>query len=206
MFDRIQNTFKVREPILKQELMNKLAIHNINTFNQAISNLVQFGLLKRFSNGIYYIPHPEERFKETCPLLIDILNKKYLSNYRGLRVGAYLLYKHRFSTQVSSAYELVTREVSKNTRSKVMYDGKVIVSYPKFEMNESTYEYHEFLEIIHYIRYSDYQFNENLKRLQDILVENNLDIHRLKRYMNHYRGNRLNYMRQYLDKLIANNQ
>lgn len=201
MFDLIENNFKIREPILKKELAEMLPINNENTVNQLLSNMVKFGLLDRFLNGVYYIPHPDERFKDVQPLLIDYLNKKYLSHFRGLRVGAFLLYKYKFTTQVSSYYELISNEVSKNTRSKIMFEGKVSVSYPKFELNESTYDYHEFLEIIHYIRYSDHGFDKNLEMLQKLLINKNLNPELLNEYFKNYKSNRLFYMKEYIDKL-----
>jgi hypothetical protein len=147
----LYNFFQEREPILKDELKKVLQIDNDNSFNQALSNMVLFGVLKRFENGIYYIQSSNKKFEDLKPSIHDIIYKKYLKNYHGIRSGEYLLYKYKFTSQVSEYYVILSNNVSSNTRSKKEYNSKVIVSSPKFEINKDNIQYLEFLEIIKHI-------------------------------------------------------
>lgn len=194
--------FQEREPILKDELKKVLQIDNDNSFNQALSNMVLFGVLKRFENGIYYIQSSNKKFEDLKPSIHDIIYKKYLKNYHGIRSGEYLLYKYKFTSQVSEYYVILSNNVSSNTRSKKEYKGKVIVSFPKFEIKNDNIQYMEFLEIIKQIDSSDYNFNESIEKLSNLLLDMKLDKDLLVKYSNYYRGNRLSYLRKHVEEVI----
>jgi len=194
--------FQEREPILKDELKKVLQIDNDNSFNQALSNMVLFGVLKRFENGIYYIQSSNKKFEDLKPSIHDIIYKKYLKNYHGIRSGEYLLYKYKFTSQVSEYYVILSNNVSSNTRSKKEYKGKVIVSFPKFEIKNDNIQYMEFLEIIKQIDLSDYNFNESIEKLSNLLLDMKLDKDLLVKYSNYYRGNRLSYLRKHVEEVI----
>ncbi|MBU1093024.1 MAG: hypothetical protein KKH01_01030 [Firmicutes bacterium] len=196
------NSFQEREPILKEEIKKVIRIDNENSFNQALSNMVLFGVLKRFENGIYYIQSSNKKFEDLKPSIHDIVYKKYLKNYNGIRSGAYLLYKYKFTSQVSEYYEILSNNVSSNTRSKKEYKGKVIVSSPKFEINKDNIQYLEFIEIIKYIDLSDYQFNERVEKLSSLFLDLKLDKDLLEKYSSYYKGNRLSYIRKHVEEVI----
>lgn len=200
--DVLHNLFQEREPILKDELKKVIRINNENSFNQALSNMVLFGVLKRFENGIYYIQSSNKKFEDLKPSINDIIYKKYLKNNDGMRSGAYLLYKYKFTSQVSEYYEILSNNVSSNTRSKKEYKGKVIVSSPKFEINNDNIQYMEFLEIIKHIDLSDYQFNESIEKLSDLFLDLKLDKDLLVKYSNYYKGNRFISLRNIVKGVI----
>ena len=200
--DVLHNLFQEREPILKDELKKVIRINNENSFNQALSNMVLFGVLKRFENGIYYIQSSNQKFEDLKPSINDIIYKKYLKNNDGMRSGAYLLYKYKFTSQVSEYYEILSNNVSSNTRSKKEYKGKVIVSSPKFEINKDNIQYLEFIEIIKYIDLSDYQFNERVEKLSSLFLDLKLDKDLLEKYSSCYKGNRLSYIRKHVEEVI----
>ncbi|MDD3107352.1 MAG: hypothetical protein PHP65_06110 [Bacilli bacterium] len=200
--DVLHNLFQEREPILKDELKKVIRINNENSFNQALSNMVLFGVLKRFENGIYYIQSSNKKFEDLKPSIHDIIYKKYLNNYNGIRSGAYLLYKYKFTSQVSEYYEILSNNVSSNTRSKKEYKGKVIVSSPKFEINKDNIQYVEFLEIIKYIDLSDYRFNESVEKLSSLFLDLKLDKDLLVKYCNYYKGNRYIILRNIVKGVI----
>ena len=198
----LNNAFQQREPILKEELKNVLQISNENSFNQAISNLVLFGFLKRLENGIYYIQSSKKKFESLKPSIHEVVFKKYLMNDEGIRSGAYVLYKYKFTSQVSEYYEILSNKVSPKTRSKKEYKGKVIVSSPKFEINGNSIKYLEFLEIIKHIDLSDYDYNENIEKLSDMLYDLKLNKDLLVKYSNFYKGNRFVSLRNNVKRVI----
>jgi hypothetical protein len=202
--DVLHNLFQEREPILKDELKKVIRINNENSFNQALSNMVLFGVLKRFENGIYYIQSSNKKFEDLKPSINDIIYKKYQKNNNGIRSGAYLLYKYKFTSQVSEYYEILSNNVSSNTRSKKEYKGKVIVSSPKFEINKDNIQYMEFLEIIKHIDLSDYHFNESIEKLSDLFLDLKLDKDLLVKYSNYYKGNRFINLRKNVKGVIDN--
>jgi len=195
--------FKVLEPIRKDEIERMLPYDNHHTCNQIISYMVSFGLIRRLENGMYYLSSPDPRFAHLKPSLEDIVYKKYLYQYQGIRVGAYLLYKYRLTSQVSEYYEVVSNIVSKQTRSKKEFGGKLIVSSPKFTIDETNHMYHEFLELIRNFHMSDDGHDHQIFALRKIFESLTLEKEALIRYSAYYKGNRLSSIRKVVDEVIC---
>jgi len=199
----IMNSFHEREPIMKDEIQGVLKINNINTLNQMVSYLVSFGILKRFENGIYYIPSSSKKFLHLEPSLKDVIDKKYIQNNQGIRTGSYLLYKYKFTSQVSSFYEILSNKVSIHTRSKHLYDGKVIVSYPPFEVNEDNIHILELLELIKYMEYSDYNIEKSVNQLLGIVDKQGLKKEEIIHYSTYYKGKRYAGFRETVHNILV---
>lgn len=198
----LNKSFKEREPILKEELYGILMIKNEKTLNQTIYNLVSFGIINQFMNGVYYIPNRNSKFSNLKPSIADVLYKKYIKGFRGIRTGAYLLYKHKFTSQVSDYYEILSNNVSINTRAKKVINEKTIVSYPKFEINESNVPYIEFLELIRNLNYSDFSIKDNIVKLREIYINSEMNKEKLLYYSKYYKGKRLKKISDLLGEVI----
>ena len=194
MSEIILKNFKKREPILIEELRNLLKQEKDNTINQYISNLNKFNIIKKFCDGIYYIPEDNKRFKELEPSILEAMEKKYLRNYSGFRTGAGLMNKYGFTTQVSEYYEIISSNVSENTRNRKVLKGKVIVSAPKANLNKENYYYLIYAEILKNIKYSDLKKEENTYKLKELINEFNLNQKKIKKVLSYYKGNRLKYI------------
>jgi len=200
----IMNAFDERKPILRDEIQDLLKIKNINTFNQMVSYLVSFGILKRYENGIYYIPSSTKKFSHLVPSLKDVIEKKYLRNNQGVRTGSYLLYKYKFTSQVSSFYDILSNNVSIHTRSKHLYDGKVVVSYPPFEISKENAHILEFLELIKHLDDSDYSIDKSKSQLLEILDRQGIKKEEIIRYSGYYKGKRYAGFRETIKKVVCN--
>ncbi len=201
--DVLRNAFEERKPITKAEIQKVLNIDNKHTLNQMTSNLVTFGILRRYENGIYYIPSSSEKFSKLKPSLKDVVYKKYLQHNQGIRTGSYLLYKYKFTSQVSSFYEILSNKVSSHTRSKQLYDGKVIVSYPPFEIHKNNIEILEFLELVKHRGRSDYSIEKSMKKLRDVIKEAKFKKEELIRYSEYYKGRRHAGFRKTVREVVA---
>ena len=200
--NHISNKYPERMPILKEDLKNILNIENEHSLNQALSYLVSFGIIKRYENGIYYIPSANNKFSHLAPSIQDIVEAKYLENGQGIRTGAYLLYKYKFTSQVSTFYEVLSNNVSIHTRSKQLYNGQVFISYPPFEVNEANIHYLEFLEIVKHIKYSDFGMIKNLTMLNEFINSLNLNKEKLIQYSYYYNGRRYSNYRKLVKEIL----
>jgi hypothetical protein len=200
--NHISSKYPERMPILKEDLKNILNIENEHSLNQALSYLVAFGIMKRYENGIYYIPSANNKFSHLEPSIHDIVEAKYLENGRGIRTGAYLLYKYKFTSQVSTFYEVLSNNVSIHTRSKQLYDSQVIISYPPFEINETNKHYLEFLEIVKHIKHSDFEMSKNLSMLNELINSLNLNKEKLIQYSYYYNGRRYSNYRKLVKEIL----
>ena len=194
MSEIILKNFKKREPILIEELRNLLKQEKDNTINQYISKLNTFNIIKKFCDGIYYIPEENKRFKDLEPSILEAMEKKYLRNYSGFRTGAGLMNKYGFTSQVSEYYEIISSKVSDNTRNRRVLKGKVIVSAPKLNLDKENYYYLIYAEILKNIKYSDLKKEENTYKLKELINEFNLNQKKIKKVLSYYKGNRLKYI------------
>lgn len=193
---------KKRVPILRDELRSILKVKNNNSFNQYIFMLLKLEIIKSYQKGIYYIPEKDGRFKDLEPSLIDIIKKKYCENYTGFRTGAALLNKYRFTSQVSSYYEIISSNVSRNTRNIKVFNDKVSVSASKVPINKNNYYYLIYAEILKNIRYSDYNEKDNKILLKELLNELKLNKKKLLYLLEVYKSNRLLYMHKLFEKVV----
>ena len=202
MSESILSNFKIREPILRDELKTLMNVKNEHSFSQYVSVLLKLGLIKLFQNGIYYIPDSDERFKKLEPSLIDVIEKKYCSNYKGFRTGSALLNKYGFTSQISSRYEILSSNVSKNSRNVKVFNGRAFVTSSKIKLNKKKYNYVVFAELIKNIKYSDYNKNDNIVLLKELFKELNIDKYKFLEILKNYKGNRLLYMHILFDEVI----
>lgn len=194
MSELILSNFAVREPILRDELRAILKIKNDHSLSQYVSVLLNVGLIKLFQNGIYYIPEKESRFSKLEPSLMDVIEKKYCADYKGFRTGSALLNQHKFTSQVSSNYEILSSNVSSNSRNVKVFDGKASVSSSKLPLDKYNYYYVVFAELIKNIEYSDYGEEENLVLLRKLFSDFELNKRKMLKILEHYKGNRLQHM------------
>ena len=204
MSELILDNFKIREPILREELKKVLNVKNENSFNQYISLLLKMGFIKLFQNGIYYIPDKDKRFNKLKPSLADIIDKKYCANYKGFRTGAALLNQYKFTSQVSSSYEILSSNVSQNYRSIKVLNGKAQVSSSKLPINKQNYYYVVFAELLKNIEFSDYNEENNLLLLRQLFSELKLNKNKMLNVLEFYKGNRLQYMHVLFEKVLNN--
>lgn len=190
-------------PILKEELKKIMQIKNEHSFNQVLSYLVSFGILKRYENGIFYIPSANSKFSHLEPSVHDIVEAKYLKNGQGIRTGAFLLYKYKFTSQVSTYYDVLTNNTSVHTRSKKLYDGQVTISYPPLKIDEENIQYLEFLELIKHIQFSDFNRIKNRSKLIDLINSLNLNKAKLIQYSDYYNGRRYNKFRTFVKEILG---
>jgi hypothetical protein len=201
MSELISSSFEVREPILRDELRAILKIENDHSFSQYVSVLLKVGLIKLFQNGIYYRPESDSRFSKLEPSLMDVIEKKYCADYKGFRIGSALLNQYKFTSQVSSNYEILSSNVSKNSRSVKVFDGKASVSSSKLPLNKNNYYYVVFAELLKNIEYSDYEEEENLVLLRKTFSDFKLNKREMLKTLEYYKGNRLQYMHILFEKV-----
>lgn len=196
------NAFKEREPIVRDDIKKVLKINNMNSLNQMISNLISFGILKRYENGIYYIPSSSKKFSHLEPSLKDVLKKKYLDEFQGIRTGSYLLYKYKFTSQVTSFYEILSNRVSIHTRSKVLYEGKVRISYPPFKIHKDNIHILEIIEVLKYMDQSDYNKEKSQKLVLNLIHELGINKEEILEYSKYYKGKRNAGFREKIRKVL----
>jgi hypothetical protein len=80
----------------------------------------------------------------------------------------------------------------------------MVVSHPPFEINKDNFHILEFLELIKYLDYSDYNIEKSKSHLLQILESLELNKEEIIHYSEYYKGKRYSQYRETVRKIIYN--
>ncbi len=117
MLEKTKNNFDYNEPIILKELefpdQTKVATRN------AMKRLADQGKLKRYDNGIYYLPK-ETRLGQSSLSANAVVTTKYVNDKKstfGYFTGLKLLNDIGLTTQVPNTFEVVSNKIKTNNRT-----------------------------------------------------------------------------------------
>lgn len=149
LYQYLQASYLPNEPIFASELQVD-GMSDVNVRAQ-LKKLTDAGLLKRFDNGIYFIPK-QSVFKSGSQLSSDmVLEKKYLraNNARcGYVSGLMFANQLGLTTQVPMVFEVVTNKATKDYRETTLGKSRVIVRKPRTTITEQNFAALQFLDLM----------------------------------------------------------
>jgi hypothetical protein len=149
LYEILMNEYGVNEPIILSDL--KIEGMSAGCLRQQIKKLTDSGLLKRYDNGIYFLPK-KTIFKSGSQLSRDrVIQKKYLQKDGrrcGYISGISFANKIGITTQIPMACEVVTNKASKDYREVQLASSRVIIRKPRIAIDESNYIVLQFLDLM----------------------------------------------------------
>ncbi len=145
----IEQNYKAGEPVFLSKLdipeMTKVSVR------QQIGKLVEEGRLKRFDNGIYYIPK-KTAFRSGSTLSInDVIREKFLiddGKICGYLGGLLFANRLGLTTQVPALYEVFTNKASKDYRETKLGGIRVVVRRPYCRVTGENVSILQFLDLL----------------------------------------------------------
>ena len=118
---------------------------------QQIKKLTDAGKVKRFDNGVYFLPK-KTIFKSGSQLSPEkVLECKYLRDKDkrcGYVSGLMFFNQMGLTTQVPMLYEVVSNKATNEYRETSLAKSRVIVRKPKVPVTESNYKVLQFLDLL----------------------------------------------------------
>lgn len=188
LYEYLLKEYGENEPIILADL--KIDGMTAGSIRQKIKKLTDSGKLKRYDNGIYFIPK-KTIFKSGSQLSRDkVIQKKYLQDDGkccGYVSGISFANKIGITTQVSMTCEVVTNKASKDYREVQLANSRVILRKPKITVDEKNYRILQFLDLMKDIDdFAEVTGDELTKRLIGYMQLINMNFSDLKIYLTYY--------------------
>lgn len=157
----IFNPSLINKPLFIEDFVNEET--NYDTAKTLLSNYVKSGDIKRYSQGIYYIPTKTILGYSTISFE-SIIERKYISDDNkvfGYYSGMSLLNTIGLSSQVPNIPEITTNNEATRKRKVKIGKRSVIVRRSNIEINNDNYLYLQFFDIFRYADQKTIEDNKN---------------------------------------------
>ena len=188
LYEYLLDNYKENEPIFLADLqVDGMTRTNVR---QQIKKLTDTGKVKRFDNGIYFLPK-KTIFKSGSQLAPEkVLECKYLRDKDercGYVSGLMFFNKMGLTTQVPMMYEVVSNKATNDYRETSLAKSRVIVRKPKVPVTEKNYKALQFLDMLKDVDvYSEVTGKPLQDRLYRYMDDANLSISEMEPYFAYY--------------------
>lgn len=188
LYEYLLDNYKENEPIFLADLqVDGMTRTNVR---QQIKKLTDTGKVKRFDNGIYFLPK-KTIFKSGSQLAPEkVLECKYLRDKDercGYVSGLMFFNQMGLTTQVPMMYEVVSNKATNDYRETSLAKSRVIVRKPKVPVTEKNYKALQFLDMLKDVDvYSEVTGKPLQDRLYRYMDDANLSISEIEPYFAYY--------------------
>lgn len=188
LYEYLLDNYKENEPIFLADLqVDGMTRTNVR---QQIKKLTDKGKVKRFDNGIYFLPK-KTIFKSGSQLAPEkVLECKYLRDKDercGYVSGLMFFNQMGLTTQVPMMYEVVSNKATNDYRETSLAKSRVIVRKPKVPVTEKNYKALQFLDMLKDVDvYSELTGKPLQDRLYRYMDDANLSISEMEPYFAYY--------------------
>ena len=188
LYEYLLDNYKENEPIFLADLqVDGMTRTNVR---QQIKKLTDTGKVKRFDNGIYFLPK-KTIFKSGSQLAPEkVLECKYLRDKDercGYVSGLMFFNQMGLTTQVPMMYDVVSNKATNDYRETSLAKSRVIVRKPKVPVTEKNYKALQFLDMLKDVDvYSELTGKPLQDRLYRYMDDANLSISEMEPYFAYY--------------------
>lgn len=188
LYEYLLDNYKENEPIFLVDIqIDGMTRTNVR---QQIKKLADTGKVKRFGNGIYFLPK-KTIFKSGSQLAPEkVLECKYLRDKDkrcGYVSGLMFFNQMGLTTQIPMMYEVVSNKATNDYRETSLAKSRVIVRKPKVPITEKNYKVLQFLDMLKDVDvYSEVTGKQLQDRLYRYMDDANLSISEMEPYFSYY--------------------
>lgn len=188
LYEYLLDNYKENKPIFLVDIqIDGMTRTNVR---QQIKKLADTGKVKRFDNGIYFLPK-KTIFKSGSQLAPEkVLECKYLRDKDkrcGYVSGLMFFNQMGLTTQIPMMYEVVSNKATNDYRETSLAKSRVIVRKPKVPITEKNYKVLQFLDMLKDVDvYSEVTGKQLQDRLYRYMDDANLSISEMEPYFSYY--------------------
>ena len=187
LYEYLLEHYKPNEPIFTSD--KEVGLSG-NTLRPLLKQLCDQGLLKRFDNGVFYIPS-QSRLKGGIPIAASTVARYRYINRRGKIEGYYSGYTFAnqvgINLQVPVTVEIVSNEASAKVRDIDIKGQTIRLRKPRAKVTEENAKVLQFLDLLCEIdRLSDESEDVISRRLRDIIKKQNIQKRDIDAYISLY--------------------
>ncbi|WP_208560078.1 DUF6088 family protein [Marinilactibacillus kalidii] len=150
IYEQIVQRYGYNEPIFTNTLKEELDLKP-NTFRQTIKRLSDKGLIKKVTNGIYFVPDKNSVLSSPILSVDKIIDKKFLQDSDGIvgyKTGINFANSLGLTSQTASVTTIVTNKTASVKRDVTYYNKKIIIRKPKKEISTQNYKVLQVLDLL----------------------------------------------------------
>lgn len=179
------------EPIFSSELLQEINEIKPSTLRQTLKRLTESGKIKRYKEGIYFLPEPNSKSKYKTLNTEKVITKKYLYNRKNERVGYVtgLSFANalKLTTQNPAKIELVTNSEKATVRAVDLNNQKVIVRKPRVMVNNNNFKILQILDLLtNFEKLSVIPIRDATSNILEYLKDVNITKEQLNFYLSNY--------------------
>lgn len=184
--DNLSNNYECNEPIF----INDINIEGMskNAVRQSMKRLTETGYLKKYENGIYYIPKSNNISGFNSLDSLRIIQAKYINNDTdtfGYVTGIYFANQLGLTTQMSATIEIVTNNEVTNRRNVTIANQKVRIKRSNIKISSENADILQLLDGINQAdKYSELSREETINRYTSYIKEKNFSKKQLSKVSN----------------------
>jgi len=189
LYDFLIENYGCGEPIFLSEV--SYPAKREVALRQEMSKLVALGLVRRFEQGIYYIPE-KGMFSTGRALSVEkVIERKYLFDKNGNRCGyvSGQAFANQFgiSTQVPMVITVVSNKATTTERRVRLAGREIILRKPRYNVDEMNFRILQLLDLILDIDiYCEVSYEEGRKRVAQYLQKWLLQFSYMEEYFSYY--------------------
>lgn len=161
LWQYISDNYNIGEPIIAADI--DLDISEVSC-RQQFKRLTDEGKLRRYENGVYYIPQKSRLGGERTLLPDNVVEYRYISRNRrvfGYYSGGTFANQIGITTQMPSIKEIISSEIGNPIKRIEKGSRSFVVRKSRTEINEENYRVLQFLDLMKDIgMYSELQGEE----------------------------------------------
>ena len=149
LYDYLVNNFKLNEPIILSNL--KVDGMSYDNLRQQMKKLVDDGKVRRYENGVYYLPKASILNLDLGLNPETVLEYKYLiedGKECGYMTGLMVFNQLGLTSQVPMVYEIATNKATNNYRETTVGKSRLIIKKPRTTVTKDNYKVLQFLDLL----------------------------------------------------------
>ncbi len=149
LYDYLVNNFKLNEPIILSNL--KVDGMSYDNLRQQMKKLVDDGKVRRYENGVYYLPKASILNLDLGLNPETVLEYKYLTEDGkecGCMTGLMFFNQLGLTSQVPMVYEIATNKATNSYRETTVGNSRLIIKKPRTTVTKDNYKVLQFLDLL----------------------------------------------------------
>lgn len=188
LYEYLVNNFELNEPIILSDL--KIDGMSYDNLRQQMKKLVDDGKVRRYENGVYYLPKQSILNLDLGLNPETVLEYKYLTEDGkecGYMTGLMVFNQLGLTSQVPMVYEIATNKATNNYRETTVGKSRLIIKKPRTTVTKENYKILQFLDLILDVDiFSEVEGKELNNRLSKYMRDMNISVADMEPYFDYY--------------------
>lgn len=189
LIERLQEKYNYDEPIFISEIYNLMNEYSKSKIFELINEAIESSVLKRYDQGIYYLPR-KTIIGDSILSLDDVIEKKYIySNNQRFGIFGLKAMEVNFSlsTQIPSLIEVITNNESRKSRLVNIRGRDILLKKSRTNITNENYHAYTVLEFFTRISINEYLKNAKCQdEIKKYILENKISKIQITKLLNSF--------------------